>query len=112
MTKVGFKAMTWKMAQRDECLAVASPMFENIALYLSLPTRIGVFVAEAIDLGGSAPLLDRHGLIVTENLVGLRLKAAKLRCVTFPNRGNRLGMCKGLPDRDPGEAELAGNLPD
>jgi hypothetical protein len=113
MTEVGFKALTRKMAQRDECLPVASPMFENIALYLSIPTRVAVFVAEAAkDLGGSVPLLGRRGLIVGEDLVDDRLEGAELGRVPSPNRGNRLGVCKGLSDRDPGEPELAGNLPD
>jgi hypothetical protein len=113
MTKVGFKPLTGKMAQRDEGLPVAPPVIENIALYLSIPARVAVFVAEAAkDLSGSVPLLDRRGLIVGEDLVNDRLERTELRRVAFPNRGNRLGMCKGLPDRDPGETELAGNLPD
>jgi hypothetical protein len=113
MTEVGFKALPREMAQGNEGLPVAPPVFEDVALHLSIPARVAVFVAEAAkDLSGCVPLLGRSGLVVGEDLVDDRLEGAEPWRVASPNRGNRLGMCKGLSDRDPGEPELAGDLSD
>jgi hypothetical protein len=102
MTEVGFKALTREMAQGDECLPVALPMLEDIPLYLSIPAKVAVFVAEATkDLGSGVPLLGRRGLIVGEDLVDDRQEGAELGRVAFPNHRNWLAVRKGLPNLTP-----------
>jgi hypothetical protein len=57
-------------------------------------------------------MLGWRGLIVGKDLVERPLEWAQLERVSFRKFGNRLGLCQGLPDGDPGEHALVSNLPD
>jgi hypothetical protein len=113
VAEIGFEALAREMTQGDERLLLAASVPEHVALHLGIPAGVVLFVAEAAkDLRGGVPLLGRGGFVVDQDLVDDRLEGAEFRRGAIPARRNRLGMVEGLPDGDPGEVELPGDLAD
>ena len=101
------------MGQGDEGLLVPPSMPADVALDLGVAAEVAGLVAEpSVDLGGGVPLLGRCGLVVGEDLVDGGLEGAELGRRPVADLGDGPGLLEGLPDGDPGEAELAGDLPD
>jgi hypothetical protein len=85
----------------------------DVALDLDRAAEVTGFVAEPpVDLGGGVPLLGGRGLVVGEDLVDGGLERAELGRRPVAEFGDGQGLLEGLPDGDPGEAELAGDRPD
>ena len=113
VTEVGLEVLAGEVAQRNECLLVAWPELEHVALHLGVAAGVAVLVAEAAkDLCGGVPLFGRGVLVVGEDLVDGRLEGTELGRGPVARSRDGLGVLQGLANGDPGEVELAGDLPD
>jgi len=112
---LGFETLTGKVSQRNECFLVPGPMLPHVALHLSVPTAVVMFVTEAAeDLGRSVPLLGRGVLVVNQDLVDDRLNRSQKRSESIPGwrEGVRLSLLENLADSDSRMLEFAGDLAD
>ena len=99
--EIGFETLARQMGQRNERFLTAASVLAEVALDLSVPAAVGVFVAESPEeLGGGVPLLGRCGLVVDQDLVDDRLDRPQERSESVPGRrqGIRLGLLEDFPD--------------
>ena len=115
VAEIGFEALPREMTQRDERFLMPASVLPQIALHLSVPTTVIVFVADPPEhLSGGMPLLEGGGLVVDQDLIDDRLEWPQERGESIPRRrqGIGLGLLENLPDGVARMLEFAGDLAD
>lgn len=113
--EVGLEPLAREVSERDEGLAVAPPLAEQVPLDLGIPAAITVLGLEpAPDLGGGVPLLGGGVAIGLDDPIDGLDDRPEHRGLAPPGRGDGLGMGQpeDLADGVAGMPELPGDLLD
>src|SRR5262249_55510857 len=113
VSEIGLEALTGRMPQGDEGLAVRASVAAEVALHLAVTAGVSVLVPEAaMKLRGGVPLLGGRVLVVGEDLVDGRVKWPQHRSGSVSDLRSGLGLRipEDLADRVPRKIEVARDL--